>query len=57
MSISEKDVLRAAHLARIRVTPDELAHYQEGLSGILSLVEQMHDCDTDGIEPMAHPQD
>ena len=29
----------------------------KALSGILSLVTQMHDCDTDGIEPMAHPQD
>ena len=57
MSISEKDVLRVAHLARIRVAPDELERYQQGLSGILSLVTQMHDCDTDGIEPMAHPQD
>ena len=57
MSISEKDVLRVAHLARIRVSSDELGDYQEGLSWILSLVEQMHDCDTDGVEPMAHPQD
>ena len=57
VSISEKDVLRVAHLARIRVSSDELGDYQEGLSGILSLVEQMHDCDTDGVEPMAHPQD
>ncbi|MAF07666.1 MAG: Asp-tRNA(Asn)/Glu-tRNA(Gln) amidotransferase GatCAB subunit C [Acidiferrobacteraceae bacterium] len=57
MSISEKDVLRVAHLARIRVAPDELEHYQEGLSGILSLVARMHECDTDGVEPMAHPQD
>ena len=57
VSISEKDVLRVAHLARIRVSKDELGRYQEGLSGILSLVEQMHDCNTDGVEPMAHPQD
>ncbi len=57
MSISEKDVLRVAQLARIRVPSDELGDYQEGLSGILSLVEQMHVCDTDGAEPMAHPQD
>ena len=57
MSISEKDVQRVAHLARIRVAPDELERYQQGLSGILSLVTQMHDCDTDGIEPMAHPPD
>ena len=57
MSISEKDVLRVAHLARIRVSSDEFEDYQEGLSGILSPVEQMHDCDTDGVEPMAHPQD
>jgi|TARA_B100000315_G_scaffold132823_1_gene122367 aspartyl-tRNA(Asn)/glutamyl-tRNA(Gln) amidotransferase subunit C len=57
VSISEKDVLRVAHLARIRVAPDELKHYREGLSGILSLVAQMHECDTEGVEPMAHPQD
>ncbi len=39
------------------MSSDELGDYQEGLSGILSLVEHMHDCDTDGVEPMAHPQD
>ena len=57
MSISEKDVVRVAHLARIRVAPDELGRYQAGLSDILALVAQMQDCDTDGVEPMAHPQD
>jgi aspartyl-tRNA(Asn)/glutamyl-tRNA(Gln) amidotransferase subunit C len=57
VSISKKDVEHVAHLARIRVAPDELTRYQEGLANILELVTQMQDCNTDGVEPMAHPQD
>ena len=57
VSISKKDVERVAHLARIRVAPDELARYQEGLANILALVAQMQDSNTDEVEPMAHPQD
>ncbi|MDP6854186.1 MAG: Asp-tRNA(Asn)/Glu-tRNA(Gln) amidotransferase subunit GatC [Arenicellales bacterium] len=57
MSISTTDVERVARLARIQISPEELGRYRGGLSRILELVGRMNNCDTAGIEPMAHPQD
>ena len=57
MPISENDVTRVAHLARLLVTEAEIPQYQAGLDGILDLVAQLHESVTDDIEPMAHPQD
>ena len=57
MSISKSDVERVARLARIGIGPHEAERYSIDLSNILALVEQMNKIDTDGIQPMAHPQD
>lgn len=57
MSLSEEEVRRVAHLARIGVRDEEIAGYAQDLSGILDLVEQMNGVDTTGVPPMAHPQE
>ncbi len=57
MSLTNEEVKKIAHLARLRVNEDDLPTYAGNLSGILALVEQMNNVDTQGIVPMAHPQD
>ena len=57
MSISKSDVERVARLARIGIEPHEAERYSFDLSNIFTLVEQMNKINTDGIQPMAHPQD
>jgi len=57
MSLSIDDVKRIAKLARIRVTEDEAAGYQNQLNGIFGLIEAMQAVDTTGVEPMSHAQD
>ena len=57
MSLSEADVKRMAHLARIEIQPEEVAPTLTQLSNIMGLVEQMQAVDTTGVEPMAHAQD
>jgi aspartyl-tRNA(Asn)/glutamyl-tRNA(Gln) amidotransferase subunit C len=57
MSLSIDDVKRIAKLARIRVTEDEAAGYQNQLNGIFGLIEEMQAVDTAGVEPMSHAQD
>ena len=57
MSLSIDDVKRIAKLARIRVTEDEAVGYQGRLNGIFGLIEEMQAVDTDGVEPMSHPQE
>ena len=57
MSLSHQDVARIARLSRIAVTDAEIDAVNRQLNSILGLIEQMQAVDTDGIEPMAHPQD
>jgi aspartyl-tRNA(Asn)/glutamyl-tRNA(Gln) amidotransferase subunit C len=57
MALSREEVLKIAHLARLRISDAEADVYAEQLARILDLVEQMRAVDTDGIAPMAHPTD
>ncbi|BAK75009.1 aspartyl/glutamyl-tRNA amidotransferase subunit C [Pseudogulbenkiania sp. NH8B] len=57
MSLTHQDVARIAKLARIAVTDEEIVAVGAQLNNIFGLIEQMQAVDTDGIEPMAHPQD
>lgn len=57
MSLDREQVRKIAHLARLQITDQEAAAYAESLSRILSLIEQMNAVDTNGVAPMAHPND
>jgi len=57
MSLSLHDVKRVAMLARIAVTDEEAAAYQQQLNGIFGLIEAMQAVDTPGVMPMSHAQD
>lgn len=57
MSLTDDDVRRIAHLARLDVRSEELPDYARNLSDILGFVEAMAKVDTRGIEPLAHPVD
>ncbi|WP_454684795.1 Asp-tRNA(Asn)/Glu-tRNA(Gln) amidotransferase subunit GatC [Ancylobacter moscoviensis] len=52
MSVDQATVRRVAHLSRIAVTEDEVAHLQGELNAILAFVEQLDEVDTTGVEPM-----
>jgi len=57
MSLSIQEVARVAHLARIRVSEDEIAQVQSQLNGILDLIATMQAVDATGVAPMAHARD
>ncbi|TCP15128.1 aspartyl/glutamyl-tRNA(Asn/Gln) amidotransferase subunit C [Crenobacter luteus] len=57
MSLTHEDVARIARLARIEVSGAEIEAVSADLNRIFGLIEKMNAVDTDGIEPMAHPQD
>ncbi len=57
MSLRKEDVEKIAHLARLKIVDNEIDGYARQLSNILDFVEQMNEVDTDGVEPMAHPQE
>jgi len=55
--LTQSDVERIAHLARLEIDQGESKVFSDSLSRILALIEEMNAVDTSGIEPMAHPQD
>jgi aspartyl-tRNA(Asn)/glutamyl-tRNA(Gln) amidotransferase subunit C len=52
MSVDAATVRRIAHLARIAVADDEIAHLQGELNAMLAFVEQLSEVDVSGVEPM-----
>ena len=52
MSVDQATVRRIAHLARIAVKEEEVAHLQGEVNAILAFVEQLNELNVDGVEPM-----
>jgi aspartyl-tRNA(Asn)/glutamyl-tRNA(Gln) amidotransferase subunit C len=52
MPVDAQTVRRVAHLARIAVAEDEVAHLQGELNTMLAFVEQLAEVDVTGVEPM-----
>lgn len=57
MSLTEADVKKIAHLARLNLSEADTALYTEQLSNILHFIEQMNQADTSHIDPIAHSLD
>lgn len=57
MAIENADIEKIAVLARLQVTPSETKDYANSISSILSLMDQMQQVDTDGVEPLSNPHD
>ena len=54
MADAHMDVKYVAHLARIRLTPDEEQKLGRQLDDILSYIEKLTEVDVAGVEPTAH---
>jgi aspartyl-tRNA(Asn)/glutamyl-tRNA(Gln) amidotransferase subunit C len=52
MSVDAATVKRVAHLARIRVSDEEVEALRGELNAILGFVEQLNEVEVDGVEPM-----
>ena len=57
MKVDEKLVRRIAHLARIKVSDDDVQHLEGELTSILGFVELLSEVDTDDVEPMTSAVD
>ena len=53
--ITKKDVDYVAKLARVAISPEETALYQEQLERILGYIGQLKEIDTKNVKPTAHP--
>jgi aspartyl-tRNA(Asn)/glutamyl-tRNA(Gln) amidotransferase subunit C len=52
MSIDTEEARRVAHLARIRVTDEELPALAAEFNTILGFIDELAEVDVDGVEPM-----
>jgi aspartyl-tRNA(Asn)/glutamyl-tRNA(Gln) amidotransferase subunit C len=52
MAVDAQTVRRVAHLARVAVADDEIAHLEGELNAMLAFVEQLSEVDVAGVEPM-----
>jgi aspartyl-tRNA(Asn)/glutamyl-tRNA(Gln) amidotransferase subunit C len=57
MILTARDVEKIAYLARLGIEQQDVETYAADLSGVLELMKQMGEADTDGVEPMAHPME
>ena len=55
MAISRDEVLHVAQLARLELSDDEVARFQEQLSAILGAVSKVSELDLRDVPPTAHP--
>ena len=55
MGLTREEVLHIAHLARVGVSDDEVATFQEQLSEILDHFQTLAELDTEDVPPTAHP--
>ncbi|MAR80524.1 MAG: Asp-tRNA(Asn)/Glu-tRNA(Gln) amidotransferase GatCAB subunit C [Acidimicrobiaceae bacterium] len=53
--ISEKEVAHVAHLARLRLSDDELGIFTRQLGAVLEHAKDVEALQLDGVEPMSHP--
>ena len=57
MTLKSDDVRSIAQLARLHIDDDSVDRYVDDLSSILTLVDQMNQVDSSGVEPLANPLD
>ena len=54
MTLTQQEVAKVAHLARLDLTPAELTRYQAQLSAILEAVAMLDELDLTDVPPTAH---
>ena len=53
--ITREEVLHVARLARLELTDDEVAKFQEQLSAIIDAISKVSELDLSDVPPTAHP--
>ncbi len=53
--IDEKKIMHIAKLARLKINPNEAAHYSDQLTKVLSHFDQISKIDTTNVEPLVSP--
>jgi len=54
MSVTRKDVLYVADLARLQLKDEEVSSLQEDMNKILGYMDTLNELDTSDVEPLEH---
>lgn len=57
MSVSQKDVLRAAKLAKIKIAEKDTAVFMSRISKVFDWIEQLQEIQVEGVQPLANPME
>ncbi|MEY8441662.1 Asp-tRNA(Asn)/Glu-tRNA(Gln) amidotransferase subunit GatC [Lactobacillaceae bacterium 24-114] len=55
--INQEEVKHVAELAKLEFPQDQLEKFTDQLDGIIDMVEQLNDVDTEGVDPMTSASD
>lgn len=53
MELTKEEVRHIAHLARLRLSEEEVEKFSSQLTGILGWIEMLNEVDTEGVEETA----
>jgi aspartyl-tRNA(Asn)/glutamyl-tRNA(Gln) amidotransferase subunit C len=54
MPVTKEDIRRTAELARLHLSPAELDAMTDTLGKVFQYIDQLHEVDTTGVEPLHH---
>lgn len=54
MKVDKEALAKIAHLARLKIKPEEEDGLLKDMNEILNWVEKLKEVDTDGVEPLTH---
>jgi aspartyl-tRNA(Asn)/glutamyl-tRNA(Gln) amidotransferase subunit C len=54
MKLSPQEVEHVAVLARLHLSPEEIATFTQQINGILLYMEKLSELDTTGVQPLTH---
>ncbi len=57
MTVTKEIIERTAELAKLRLSPDEAEAMRSTLDKVFQYIDQLHEVDTTGVEPLHHVLD
>ena len=57
MALTDKDIKKLSHLAKINISSDDEMIVLKKLDGIMKLIDTMQKIDTTNVQPMSHALD
>ena len=57
MTLSPDQIRKLATLAKLKINDEAMDELSSQLDNIMNLIDHMEQADTEGVEPLSHPQD